>query len=1099
MLMGVLFILNGVAQQQEEIVISVTQGKSASSETYLNGYHNSVSGMDFSYHSSHPDAEEALLVRAQYDVHSIEWQTDTLTVPQGRDFYKFIWLAGLDRAGWGGGPSHRFDFFINGEHWFTFENYKDSTAKNWKVIGKDGAALSFEAHVVDKFGDLFGYMFLNLPQKDFKPSVPLLLRVEGEDANNPEWYMTFKYRFNFTPRVRVEPALVKDKDEVRQQLRISLDNLDADKTVEIKSAGKSFINQPLNVGANIFFLPIQAVKKESNLPITFLINNKLVSQYGVTVKPERKREIFLLSHTHNDIGYTDLQTNVERKQWENLEEALRLIKQTKDYPPDARYKWNMEILWSLESYLKQAPPEKREEVIETIRNGDIGLNGFLVNPLTGLANAVEMSHFVEYARRFTDEFSIPITTAAVSDIPGFTWGIVSALAQSGIKYFASAPNSGDRIGYVIEAWGDKPFYWQSQSGQEKVLFWVAGSTYSMFHEGTLSNLGPEKVMKLVRKLDENDYPYDIYYLPYTLGDNGGPDPNLSDFVKEWNEKYISPRLVIATHRRLFEEFERRYGSTLPTMKGDFTPYWEDGAVSTAYETALNRHAADRLIQGEALRAMLAPGSYPKEDYYSAWRNVTLYDEHTWGASNSVTDPDSPSVQTQWKIKRQFALDANILSQLLLSRVLPHPLKKKRSITAIDVYSTSSWNRTDIVVLSHDQSATGDLVVDEKGKRVPSQRLSTGELAFLAEQIPPFAASRFFVRKGRAFDRGRIHVSATTLENNVLALRIDTATGTIRSLVWKTGNRQLVDTTATNALNQYRYVLGTDPDSAQTLSNVRVTVKEHGRLVASLLIQADAPGCKHFSSEIQIVDGLDRVDIIDQLEKKAVREKEGVHIAFPFEVPNGQLRYDVADGIVRPEVDQLAGSCKNFFSVQSWVDISNEDYGVTWTTADAPLIEVGTITAEQPWLKNVKPSATFYSYVMNNYWHTNYKADQEGLVTFHYSVVPHVGFKPEDAVRRGIECRQPLIVALADFSKPPVPSLIRVDPSTVLVTSFKPNGKSMLMRLYNPTGIEQRVNLRLSGTAGKEMFRADGGGKSAEKISNPFSMVAYGTEYVLVGN
>src|SRR6185503_9675467 len=105
-----------------------------------------------------------------------------------------------------------------------------------------------------------------------------------------------------------------------------------------------------------------------------------------------------------------------------------------------------------------------------------------------------------------------------------------------------------------------PFYWESQSGAERVLFWVAGSSYALFHEGTLSNLGREKLMKLLRRIAESKYPYDMYYLPYTLGDNGGPDSNLPDFVRKWNEEFDSPKLVIATHRAMFEEFERRHGA-----------------------------------------------------------------------------------------------------------------------------------------------------------------------------------------------------------------------------------------------------------------------------------------------------------------------------------------------------------------------------------------------------------------------------------------------------------------------------------------------------------------------------------------------------------
>ena len=73
----------------------------------------------------------------------------------------------------------------------------------------------------------------------------------------------------------------------------------------------------------------------------------------------------------------------------------------------------------------------------------------------------------------------------------FALWIVPALAHSGVRYFASAPNPGDRIGHVLKQWGDAPFYWTSQSGQEKVLMWVAGASYASFHEGDLARLGDE--------------------------------------------------------------------------------------------------------------------------------------------------------------------------------------------------------------------------------------------------------------------------------------------------------------------------------------------------------------------------------------------------------------------------------------------------------------------------------------------------------------------------------------------------------------------------------------------------------------------------------
>jgi alpha-mannosidase len=1080
--------------ETSRIQINILQDKTAA--TYVNGYRKTVSGQVLAYHSSHPDADSALLVRANKEVPSISWETDALPAAVEGDSYRLVWLAGLDRAGWPGKEVHTFDFYINDQLWFTFKNLKDDTAQKWKVTGKQGAELSFEATMVDRAGDLFGYMFLKVPRSEAKPGLPLALRVQGRDENSLDWYMVLQYSFRFTPTLRAEPALTA---QGKQLLRLSFDNLQEGRAMEVSAEGMEPVKQALKVGANILYVSIPAVELVHEIPVVISLNGELAQRTALWLKPVNRRELYLLSYSHNDIGYTDIQPNIEKKQWQNLDEALRLIKQTQAYPWEARYKWNMEVMWPLEGYLAQASEQKRQEVIQAVRDGNLGLNALYANVLTGLANAPEMAHFTDYARRFSEQYRAPITTALVSDIPGFTWGIVPALAHSGVKYFASAPNSGDRIGHVLEQWGDKPFYWTSQSGKEKVLMWVAGASYASFHEGDLSRLGDEKLLRLMRKLDDGGYPYEILQLPYTVGgDNGPPDPNLSDFVKKWNERYASPRLIIATHAQMFADFEKRHGASLPTMTGDFTPYWEDGAASTAAETALTRHAVDRLIQNEALFAMRAPASFPAEEFQAAWRNVVLWDEHTWGAHNSISEPDLPEVKEQWRIKRQFALDADNMSRALMGRWRP-PAGPKNAENTVAVYNTNSWPRTDLVLLTRQQSTAGDWVVDEKGNALPSQRLTTGELAVLLENVPPFSGRQLIVRPGKANNRGSCKVSAGTLANSYLSLSIDPKRGGVESLTWGDKTIEWVDRTKGPGLNQYLYVPGKDARDAREPAGVKVRVKENGNLVASLLVEANAPGCKRYAAEYRVVDGLARVDIINQIDKARIREKEAIHLAFPFLLPDGQLRYDVANGIVRPESDQLAGSCKNFFSIQSWVDVSNSDRGVTWASVDAPLIEIGAITAEQPWAQKTKSSSRFYAYLMNNYWHTNYKADQEGPATFRFSILPHAGFRSEQAVRFGRECREPLVVVPDDQVAQPPASLFRVRPAEVLVSSLKPlpGGNAWLICLYNPTGTDQNAILDWDPLSAVTISSSDSWARAGAKISGEIKIAAWDSVYVRV--
>jgi len=907
--------------------------------------------------------------------------------------------------------------------------------------------------------------------------------------------MVFQYHFNFTPNIRMEPALLKTTTQPSQMLRLSLDNLVSGRTVEIVTPQRSPVIKELNVGGNIFYIPIQKIQTNEPIKVQFTINGKRAAETITLIKPVQQREIYLIPYSHNDIGYTDLQPNIEKKQMKNIDDALRLIEKTKNYPPEAQFKWNMEVIWALESYLNCTTDEKRSEVISAIRNGSLGLNALYANVLTGLANTTEMLHFTEFARRFTKEYSIPITTACVSDIPGFTWGLVSALAQSGVKYFSSAPNSGDRVGFVYEGLGDKPFYWTSQSGEEKVLMWLAGASYSSFHEGELQKLGDEKILKMMRKLDDDRYPYSIVQLPYTVGgDNGYPDSTLSDFVKAWNERYESPRLIIATHEQLFHEFDKQYGATLPSLKGDFTPYWEDGAASTAYETALNRKSVDRLIQSEAILAMRAPDKFPEKEYYDCWRNVILWDEHTWGANISVSDPDSQFVKDQWRIKRQLALDADSVSRILLSTACGEPTANKNQNT-IEVYNTSSWIRSDIVIIPKSLSTLGDNVIDDHGRKVLSQRLLGGDLAIKVNNLPALSSRKYFIRKGSNKIPPGQKIHSNFLENEFFILKIDPHSGIINSLISKHDNLDLCK--ADSSLNKYFYILGTNPDSAQFLSGVQVSIKEYGDLVSSIFVHADAPGCKEFSTEYRIYHGINRLDIINHVDKIAVREKEGVHFALPFNIPNGILHYDVANSIVNRESDQLPGSCKNFFSVQSVVDISNNLFGVTVATPDAPLIEIGAINAEKPWMKTIEQSQTFYSYVMNNYWHTNYKADQEGPVTFRYSITPHTEFRSENVLKVGMEQRQPLVVAPA--SGKPVSSLCTIEPHGIIINSIKPisGTASWLAEIYNASNKAQRASIHWNRSVPVVMNLSTVNGATGEKIETAIDIPAYGSRFIRI--
>ena len=103
----------------------------------------------------------------------------------------------------------------------------------------------------------------------------------------------------------------------------------------------------------------------------------------------RKWTVYILPHSHVDIGYTHLQPEVERKQMQNIDTALDLCQKTADYPPEARFKWNSEVLWAVDSYLRKSSPQKQKRLIDAVRAGQVGLDALYGNELTGLCRPEE--------------------------------------------------------------------------------------------------------------------------------------------------------------------------------------------------------------------------------------------------------------------------------------------------------------------------------------------------------------------------------------------------------------------------------------------------------------------------------------------------------------------------------------------------------------------------------------------------------------------------------------------------------------------------------------------------------------------------------------
>jgi Alpha-mannosidase len=838
-------------------------------------------------------------------------------------------------------------------------------------------------------------------------------------------------------------------------------------------------------GISVFEIPLpgEPVNKDMQLSVA-LRSGKQTYKARCIVTPARSNwKVYVMPHSHVDVGYTNVQAKVLDIHKNNIDEAIKIAEHSASYPPEARFKWNTEAIWVVEHYLADADAAKQKRFWDAVQKGWINLDGGYGNINTSATSPAQLLHMFYTGTRLAKDHGMEVHTMFQGDVPGASWGLSSQADISGIRYFLSAPNASDRIGSA-DTWRDHPFYWVSPSGKQKLLFYQS-SPYSIgyklkgskipnfftidepkpyFTGKPSDNFLNPFLFNYLAQLEQRKAPYNMTLLTWAMSDNAPIDPELPEAVKTWNERYASPRLIICSVKQFFQDLEANYKDQIPVIAGDYTEFWTDGIASAARETGINRRASDQLQQAAAIWAIRNKAGYPSRDFDSAWTNIVMFNEHTWGAFNSVSHPEDPKVLSQWAYKQAFALRGDSLTKVLLTKSTD---ADQGIANAVDIYNTLSHTRSGLVTIPAALSTAGDLVKDSKGKKVPSQRLSNGELAVFVKSLPPFSKQRFTIHAGAAYIDGRATVTDHTLQNGIYSITLDGNTGNIVRLTRKGIEQNLADS---GGLNEYTYLPGDSLEKIRYAAKPTISIKEKGPLVVSLLVTSAAPGASKLQREIRLVADEDRVTLINTIDKKAITSKESVHFVFPFHIPGAQVRYSIPWGSITAEADQLPHTNRNWYTLQRWVDISNGELGITWSSPDAPLFEIGRTTTtagligglhNSPlWKTYTEQQPAISSWVMNNLWHTNFRAGQEGPATFHYYLQAHnSGYDAAAANAYGLDNHQPLVAAPAAGAA--TESLFfHISGQGVYVENIHParNSKGVVLQLVNPASVPVTVSL-----------------------------------------
>jgi len=820
---------------------------------------------------------------------------------------------------------------------------------------------------------------------------------------------------------------------------------------------------------------------------------KSARSFDVMLEPARKWTVFVVSHTHLDVGYTDYQGKVMEGQPRVLSQAVGFLKQ------NPNFRFTLDGSWEIEYFFASRAKAKQDELLDLIRQDKLALPAQYCSLLTGYASLETLFRSLYYSKSLARQYGLPFEFANITDVPSYTWSYPSILASAGIKYFAAGGNNTRATFLIRGRWNEKsPLWWEGPDGK-KILFWYS---HHYMQVQTLLGLPPSQTAVrdslpiFLQAYSHPGYKPDATMIYGTQVENTDLVPGTATFADAWNRTYSYPRLTYATMGDFFKYIDTHYGTQLETYRGDGGPYWEDGIGSDAYFAAEDRCNQNRALSAETLSTvthLLDPSLHaPKELLDDIWRNIVLFAEHTWGAWNSISMPDHEETVKQLEVKDHFATMARLEIDQLTERSMSQLAEQLHvPSNTIVVFNSLNWRRDSLV--ETDLFENAELKDLSSGRAVPFEVLGKKpgfvHVRFLAEDLPPVGYKCYAISyppQPSSAPAPQETTREAVVENRFYRVTLDAASGAVASIYDKELGREIVDTRSPYKFNQYLYVTGGDgqtrilhPTPLWPVPDLKVQPSSAGEITEvsktaygqAIRLRSSATNTPSIRTEILLFDKEKKIEFINRVDKKPELAKEAVYFAFPVAVQPPEFIYATQTGWVNPAQDLLAGAGLEWFNVQYWMAARDNQLAVAVVPLDASLAAFGDIFRGL-WPTDFRPkTSTLFSYVMNNYWDTNYRAAQGGEGVFRYVVTSGPAFEPQALSRLAWSHLKPVeinqVVGQDKVGNPPRPlppegaSFLEIDQPNIVLLTWKraEDAQGTILRLYETGGRDTEASLR----------------------------------------
>jgi alpha-mannosidase len=1079
---NIIYEKSGTSYQHESVFVPLD-------DLLLPGYARKISGTDFIYGSAIPGLREAMIVRATDGNWSMEWETAEVPRKADNHYVSFVWAANLNNVS-GRIPMSMY-FNDNKEIQFYL-----SGKTSWREDAGNGISLSFIMSERDGGDDFYGFMVLRVPASEIRFGRAQQIRVVGGEANSNAWYMTMKKSLGQGFTIKSLPAITSENDRHEQLLELAV--LYFGKATEA-SFQIGEVSHSINVGFgyNRTILHYPLVEEETVADVH--LGTAGFEQDGrATISPVRRMEVKFVQATHTDIGYTRPQHEILGEHLRYIDYALDYCDATDHYPEAAQFRWVCEVTWPVNEYLRSRPEWQIERLKRRIDEGRIEVAGMYVN-YDELPDEQSLAASMAPIKNIQSH-GIEVKSAVQNDVNGIAWAFNDYFNSVGIKYL----NMGTH-GHKALLSFDRPtaFWWESPSGNRilafraehyhigNVRFHISRQNFEFFER---------QLLEYLEELVEKGYPFDVVMIQHSgyLTDNSPPSILPLEMIKKWNEKYEWPKLRSALFRDFFERMEESYADQLPVYRAAWPDWWTDGFGSGAREVAAVRQAHVDLIAGQGALAMAQMmGSGMPEDLNSRIHEANdallFYGEHTFGAAQSISAPFSSETLEMRRLKESYAWDASRRARMVQEEALGllQGYVSGEDEMSLAVFNTLPWQRNGYVTvfLDHERVPRGNSLTlhDLEGGTHTAQldrHIHGGSYWNVrVDHIPAFGYRKFVldVSADRHVPQALPEARDNIYENQWYRIGIDKDKGVVSSIWDKDIKAELVDKDAEWGFGQFIYEMLADRDQVvQRPNEVPVeqlglgyherwaldsvwfdsfraggiwnTIRFRGKTRAAE--PADA-----FSFEVRLFNNEKRIDFSYSINKRSVTGPESIYVAFPFKIEDYETYSDVPGGTFRAVDEQIPGSTNDWNTVQNFVAVRNGEKQVILGSNQAPLMQFGNINTGR-FEYNAKPeSSHIYGWPMNNYWITNFNANQYGEYTWTYYFTSGKDTGNATATRFGWESRIPFLTrvipagvkGIATESKK---SILSDFPANVLMVNAIPgNGNNSILLHIRETGGE----------------------------------------------